>query len=157
MNLPRRAAPLAALLSFAVPATAATPTPEGLWLWDTGDAAVEFHPCGAALCGRIVWVKEESAAGVAPLLDSRNPDKALRSRRVCGIDYITGLTRTAGGDWKKGRVYDYHGGASYDLDIDSVTAGGVTMRGYKGMRLFGATLKLVRPAAGATYACKPAA
>lgn len=157
MNLPRRAAVLAALLSLAVPATAATPTPDGLWLWDTGDAAVEFHPCGPALCGRIVWVKEESAPGAAPLLDARNPDKAQRGRRVCGIDYITGLTRTAKGDWKKGRVYDYHGGASYDLDVDAVSATEVRMRGYKGVRLFGATLKLVRPAPGAAYACKPAA
>ncbi len=124
-------------------ATAATPVPPGIWLWDDGRAAVQFHPCGDALCGRIVWLRQEAAANASPLLDTKNPDPALRGRRVCGLDYITDVKKTSGGDWKNGRVYDFNGGASYSLDIDSVDTHKVRMRGYKGVRLLGATLTLV--------------
>jgi uncharacterized protein (DUF2147 family) len=127
------------------PASAATPIPSGVWLWDDGRAAVEFHACGERLCARIVWVTQEAAPNAAPLLDTKNPDPALRNRRICGLDYITDVKRTKEGDWKNGRVYDFNGGSSYDLDIDTVGATQVKMRGYKGIRMLGANLTLVAP------------
>jgi uncharacterized protein (DUF2147 family) len=153
---PLASAVLSALLSLFAPglAFATTPVPAGVWLWDDGRAAVEFHPCGKALCGRIVWVTQEAARNAGPLLDLKNPNPALRGRRICGLDYIMGVTKTADGDWKKGRVYDFNGGATYDLDIDSVDADQVKMRGYKGIRMMGATLTLVR-AKSELPACKP--
>ena len=30
----------------------------GVWLRDTGASKVRFAPCGAALCGHIVWLKD---------------------------------------------------------------------------------------------------
>ncbi len=140
---PLASAVLSALLSLFAPglAFATTPVPAGVWLWDDGRAAVEFHPCGKALCGRIVWVTQEAARNAGPLLDLKNPNPALRGRRICGLDYITG-------------VYDFNGGATYDLDIDSVDADQVKMRGYKGIRMMGATLTLVR-AKSELPACKP--
>ena len=157
MPFARRLLPFAALLMLplASGAKAATPTPEGLWMWDTGEAAVEFHPCTETLCARVIWVKEEAGPEGAVLLDARNPDPALRERRVCGLDYITGLKRTKKGDWRRGRIYDFHSGKSYDLDLDAVDAEGVTMRGYKGVRALGATLKLVR-SEDPSLACKSA-
>lgn len=129
-------------------ALAATPAPGGVWMWDDGRAAVEFHPCGGALCGRIVWLKQEADPRARPVLDVKNPDAALRRRRVCGLDYISGVRQTPHGDWKAGRIYDFNGGASYDLDIDAVGPERITMRGYKGLRMLGATLTLVRAPAG---------
>ena len=128
-------------------AAAATPVPAGVWMWDDGRAAVEFHVCGEALCGRIVWVIQEADGNAAPLLDDKNPDAALKARRICGLDYITDVKRTKQGDWENGRIYDFNDGASYDLDIDAVDQTRVTMRGYKGIRMLGATLTLVRPKA----------
>lgn len=120
---------------------AKTDAPRGLWIWDTGDAAVVFHLCGRQICGRIVWLKDDQAN--APLLDLRNPDARRRNRRLCGIDYITGLRPTAGGDLRGGRIYDFRTGKSYDLDIDSIDAARVRMRGYMGVRLVGADLVLL--------------
>lgn len=129
-----------AFAASAVDAAPATPVvPQGVWIWDDGRAGVEFHSCGAALCGRIVWLKAEGQ------LDAKNPDVARRRRPVCGIDYVTGLKADAKGRWKGGRIYDFNSGASYDLDIDAIEPTRVIMRGYKGIRLLGATLTLVRP------------
>ncbi len=134
-------------LAGAGAASAAPGIPAGVWMWDDGRAAVQFHACGEALCGRIVWLKAEAAPQARPLLDLKNPNPALRGRRVCGIDYITEVKSTKGGGWKAGHVYDFDGGANYDLDIDSVDGGQIRMRGYKGLRALGANLTLVRPPA----------
>ena len=123
----------------AAPANPAPVMPQGTWIWDDGRAGVEFHACGQALCGRIVWLKADGQ------LDAKNPDTALRRHRVCGIDYITDVKSTGSGKWKGGRVYDFNSGSSYDLDIDAIEPARVIMRGYKGIRLLGATLTLVRP------------
>ena len=137
------------------PSSAATPIPKGVWVWDDGRAAIEFHTCGDALCGRIVWLRQESAPNASPFLDAKNPDPSLRNRRICGLDYITGLARTREGDWKDGRIYDFNSGSSYDLDIDSVEPRLVTMRGYKGVRMLGRTLMLIPPKS-AVPPCKSA-
>ncbi len=126
------------------PATVPTNRPTGVWMWDDGRAGVQFHPCGEAFCGRIVWLKAEAGPRASPVLDTKNPDIALRGRRVCGLDYITGVKFTEAGRSKGGRVYDFNGGATYDLDVDSVDDKQVKMRGYKGIRMLGATLILVR-------------
>ncbi len=124
---------------------AETTTPDGVWIWDDATVGVEFHPCGENLCGRVVWLKREDDRTAAPALDAKNPNPGLRDRRLCGRDYITGLHRTQAGEWHGGHVYDFNSGSTYDLDIDSVDQNSVRMRGYKGVRILGANLKLVRP------------
>ncbi|HLW93396.1 MAG TPA: DUF2147 domain-containing protein [Roseiarcus sp.] len=32
----------------------------GVWLRDNGESKVRFAPCGAAICGTIVWLKDTS-------------------------------------------------------------------------------------------------
>jgi uncharacterized protein (DUF2147 family) len=124
-------------------AKASAPVPSGRWLWDTGDAAIEFHPCGDALCARVIWLRNENTPRPQAMLDVQNPDPTLRSRRVCGIDYITGVRQTRAGKWENGRIYDFQGGASYDLDVTVVTTDRIDMRGYKAIRMLGTTLHLV--------------
>lgn len=127
-------------------ASAEPTVPQGIWMWDDGRAGVEFHPCGQALCGRIVWLKSDEQADSAPMLDAKNPDAELRKRRVCGIDYITGV-KSISGKYRGGRIYDFNSGSTYDLDIESIEPGQIIMRGYKSIRLLGTTLKLIRPKA----------
>jgi uncharacterized protein (DUF2147 family) len=47
---------LAAATITASPAFSADVT--GTWLRDTGASKVKFAPCGGAICGHIVWLKE---------------------------------------------------------------------------------------------------
>ncbi len=135
---------LLASLTATGAAFASAPAPTGVWTWDDGRAAVEFHMCGEALCGRIVWLKQGSTPSARPTLDVKNPDPALRRRTVCGLDYITGVKNTKDGSWKSGHIYDFSSGSTYDLDIDSIDSGAIKMRVYKGVRMFGANLMLVR-------------
>ena len=34
--------------------------PTGTWLRDTGNSRVRVSPCGASLCGSIIWLKDDS-------------------------------------------------------------------------------------------------
>ncbi|MGK6355700.1 DUF2147 domain-containing protein [Sphingomonas sp. DT-207] len=75
----------------------------GRWHTEREGGVVEIHPCGQALCGRVL--------DGAPLRanrdqrDVRNPDPALRDRKVMGLRVLNGFT---GGPekWKGGPLYD---------------------------------------------------
>jgi Uncharacterized protein conserved in bacteria (DUF2147) len=72
----------AGLLLAPIVAGAQTSGPVGVWLTQKGDAQVRVAPCGAALCGTIVWLKDpiDSETG-RPITDkaqsrSRPPQQA---------------------------------------------------------------------------------
>jgi uncharacterized protein (DUF2147 family) len=57
------AAAFAAVVAFSAPGLAQDAT--GVWQRDTGESRVRIGPCGAALCGNIIWLK--SADGPAKI------------------------------------------------------------------------------------------
>lgn len=54
----------ASALSFLAlgPAVALAADATGIWLRDTGASKVKIAPCGAALCGYIVWLKDAATS-----------------------------------------------------------------------------------------------
>jgi uncharacterized protein (DUF2147 family) len=56
-NLTRLAAAVAMIGSTSGVALAADAS--GVWLRDNGASRVKIAPCGAALCGKVVWLKDE--------------------------------------------------------------------------------------------------
>jgi uncharacterized protein (DUF2147 family) len=79
-------------------------TPVGVWSSGHGPQSgqVEISPCGGALCGHII---DAARLRVEPdQRDVRNPNPALRSRRIRGLRVFTGF---AGGPpvWS-GEAYD---------------------------------------------------
>jgi uncharacterized protein (DUF2147 family) len=106
----RMAATLFAIVCTVTLASAAEPT--GTWLTQKGDARVRVSPCGKALCGTIVWIKDaiDPATGKPPV-DESNPNPALRSRRIVGIR-IFAMTKDANGVWTGG-IYNSDDGKTY--------------------------------------------
>jgi hypothetical protein len=63
---------------------------QGTWLTEDGSARIRFEQCASAPCGRIVWLREPNDPETGkPVLDKRNPDPALRSRRLLGVVIFT--------------------------------------------------------------------
>ena len=77
----------------------------GDWITADRSAVVRIGPCGGGLCGRIVRVL---ARGV-PTSDVNNPNRALRSRPLVGIQVLSGFTASGEG----GRGYSPQTGRSY--------------------------------------------
>ncbi len=86
----------------ASPAQAADPA--GLWLTETGSSRVRITPCGGGFCGTIV-----SAPGKG--LDAKNPDPALRSRSVVGVQILDAPQPDGAGF--SGSLYNPNDGKTY--------------------------------------------
>ena len=131
---------VAALLPFAPVAMAQ----DILGLWDTGESRVEIYACGERLCGRIAELDEPLDADGNPKLDKNNPDPALRSRPILGMDLIAGFTPKGEGKWRGGKIYDPRDGKTYKCAMSLKPDGTLEVRGYVGLAVFGKTVVWTR-------------
>ena len=90
---------------FALSASALAEDITGIWLTASGETRVRIAPCGAALCGTVVWQK-------TPSKDVNNPDPAKQNRSIVGIQMISGAKLAAAGDYE-GQLYNFQDGKTY--------------------------------------------
>jgi uncharacterized protein (DUF2147 family) len=153
---------LGALLGAVLPGNALAGDPAGVWLTEQRDAAVAIGPCGGEialmLCGRIVWLQSATDERGLPRLDSRNPDPHRRSRPVCGLVVMGGLTPSAPGSWDSGTVYNPQDGRIYSGDMTMLSGTTLRVRAYLGVPFFGESqiwTRAERTAAGIVeYNCR---
>jgi uncharacterized protein (DUF2147 family) len=99
-----RYALLSLALTLAGPALA---DPTGEWRVQDGKATVRIHKCGGeAMCGSIA-----SVIGT-PGRDEHNPNPALRSRSVIGLQVLNGMRPAGPGVWA-GPIYNAEDGQQY--------------------------------------------
>ena len=91
-----------ALLLLSVAARVETP----LGLWESGESHIEIYHCGELLCGRIAALDEPLDKDGNPKLDDNNPDPALRTRPILGMDLIADFSRKSDRKWVNGTIYD---------------------------------------------------
>jgi uncharacterized protein (DUF2147 family) len=99
-------------------AAAAGPNdPSGVWLTQAGDAKVAVSRCGATICGKVVWLRDpiDSATG-KPQVDDKNPNPALATRPIIGLQLFSGM-KSAGPNRWSGRIYNADDGKSYASNI----------------------------------------
>jgi uncharacterized protein (DUF2147 family) len=107
----------AGLLLAPIVAGAQTTGPAGVWLTQKGDAQVRVAPCGAALCGTIIWLKDpiDSETG-RPITDKLNPDPARRNRPIIGLQIMFGMTPSGQDRWS-GHFYNSDDGKTYQGNL----------------------------------------
>ena len=127
------------IAGLAAPAQAGGSIPKeaGVWIDDTGKGAVKIEPCGAKLCGRIVWLRDPLNAKGEPLTDKNNPDSSMHVRPICGLPTLGDLSAMPEGGFDNGWVYDPKVGMSYSVALDLVGADQLQVTGYKGVRFLG--------------------
>jgi uncharacterized protein (DUF2147 family) len=138
-----------ALCTFAMGASAQTPSLMGTWLTASGVAKVRIGPCADAasgpICGFIVGLinpKGPDGKGVAPEMatDYRNADPALRSRKVIGMPLIWGFKKTSDPNaYEGGQIYNGENGKIYNANISLQPDGTLRLRGYVGSPMLGET------------------
>jgi len=121
----------------------------GTWLTQSGVAQVKIAPCAdpktGALCGTIVGLinpKGPNGNVVAPetVTDYRNPDPALRSRKMLGMPLIWGFkTGSDPNTFEDGKIYNGENGKIYSANISLQPDGKLRLRGYVGSPMFGET------------------
>ena len=104
------------LAALALLGAASAPAPApigGHWITVDGKALVEIGTCGAQTCGRIVRVLKVDPT--KPTTDTNNPNKALRTRPIVGMVFLTGFAPDD--DRWRGRIYDPESGKSYRSEL----------------------------------------
>ena len=145
----RRLVVLASVMLLATSASAQQSGVMGTWLTQSGVAQVKIAPCvdpkTGALCGTIVGLvnpKGPNGSVVAPetVTDYRNPDPALRSRKMLGMPLIWGFkTGSDPNTFEAGKIYNGENGKIYSANISLQPDGKLRLRGYVGSPMFGET------------------
>jgi uncharacterized protein (DUF2147 family) len=131
---------LCGALLAAGPAGAESPTPVGVWLHPNQRIQVEIAPCGARLCGKMIWFRWPNDAQGLPLVDFRNVNPALRARALLGLAVVYGLRRTGERTWGDGRIYNPDDGVEYNSVMTMPADGTLRVRAYVLLPLLGQTL-----------------
>ena len=88
----------------------------GKWKLEDGTAIVEVYKQGDVYNGKIVWLQHTTEADGSPAVDKNNPDKALRSRQLIGLNMLSGLKKN-GGEYNGGSIYDPGNGKTYNCSM----------------------------------------
>ena len=128
-------APAAAIaLLSATSAQAADPV-MGDWLTVGGGAKVRIAPCAsdaAKACGTITWMKNPKDKAGGSQKDTNNPDAALRSRTVLGLQLVRDFKPAGPGKWNSGKIYDPGSGKTYGSKLSANANGSLKVEGCVG-------------------------
>lgn len=128
MALKKTALTVATVTLLSVSAQAAAPV-TGRWITQSKDGVVEIYECGATICGKIAKFLVDPPAGPGAK-DLNNPNKALRSRTILGMNILTGF-KEAGNEWK-GQIYDPKSGRTYRSIVYKGKSGNLVVKGCVG-------------------------
>jgi uncharacterized protein (DUF2147 family) len=109
------------LLAGFVPQEAQAADPTGEWVRPSGSSKIRIAPCGGALCGKLVWLRE-------PRMDSKNPDPSKRSRSLVGTRTVLGMKPNGANSWK-GKVYNAEDGKTYTGVMTLVNGNALKLEG----------------------------
>jgi len=107
---------------------------------DIGETNGVLHATIVSILDPVYRPGEEGPVG-AVRVDLHNPDAALRSRTLLGLDLLDGY-QYKDGKWQ-GNLYDPESGKTYKSQITLGADGKLQMRGYVGMPMFGRTAEFV--------------
>ena len=88
----------------------------GKWKLDDGSAIVEVYKQGDAFNGKIVWLQDPTEPDGSPAVDKKNPDAKLRSRKLIGLNMLSGLKKS-GAEYTGGSIYDPGHGKTYNCSM----------------------------------------
>jgi uncharacterized protein (DUF2147 family) len=119
----------------------------GKWESVEKNLIVEVYKEENAFKARILWFYDEDDK-ITPIevrLDIKNPDKSLRSRKIVGLDVLSGLVyNPKQGRWVNGRIYDSSSGKTWNATVWLTGANTLSVRGYYIFRFLGKTLTFTR-------------
>lgn len=108
----------------------------GKWVNSTGEAHVDITKKGDKYFGKIVWLKEPKDEKGNPKTDAKNPDDALKSRPILGLEILNNFIYEDG-KWTDGKIYDPKSGKNYSCNMTMKGNDVLNMRGYVGISLLG--------------------
>jgi uncharacterized protein (DUF2147 family) len=107
----------------------ASADPVGTWLTEGGRSRVRVGPCGGALCGTVVWLKEPDDPDTGkPKADKKNSDASKRGRPLIGVAILLNAKPNGTNKWA-GQVYNAEDGKTYDGTLTEVSPTSLKLEG----------------------------
>tara|TARA_B110000467_G_C18228431_1_gene427227 strand:- start:77 stop:520 length:444 start_codon:yes stop_codon:yes gene_type:complete len=117
----------------------------GVWLNEEGDAQIEVFKEKDHYFGKIVWLEIAKDENGEWMLDVKNPDEKLKTRKKLGMTVMQNLVWDANEkEWNNGKIYDAREGDTYSLYAKTDGMDILNLRGYIGFALFGKTTSWTR-------------
>ncbi len=92
----------------------------GKWRLSNGKITVRVDYCGGkSICATIVGMAKPLNKEGKPKTDKDNPDPALRSRPVIGLQVVNGMQPDGDNRWK-GKIYNADDGSTYSATASMV-------------------------------------
>jgi len=133
-----------ALAFLLIAASASADTRDAIFgRWASDTSILEIGENDGVLHARIVSILDplykegEDGPVGTERVDLHNPDAALRTRPLIGLDLLSGY-QYEDGKWR-GQLYDPESGKTYKSQITLGSGGKLQMRGYVGAPMFGRT------------------
>lgn len=99
---------------------------EGYWITADRTSVVRVASCGTEICGTIGRILARGPR--VPSTDVNNPQPALRSRPLVGLQVLSGFAYN-GSSWINGHAYDPKTGRSYKARLTPNSDGTLTVTG----------------------------
>ncbi|WP_165852025.1 DUF2147 domain-containing protein [Mucilaginibacter terrenus] len=74
------------------------------------------------------------------ITDKKNPNPALRERKVLGLNVLEGLTYNGNNSWENGTIYEVQSGKYWNAAAHLDTNGLLKVKGYWHVKLIGKTM-----------------
>ena len=87
----------------------------GKWITETNNCIVDVHREGSEFKATVVWFDVKAKQPMNEWYDVKNPNKALRNRKLVGMEVLNGLHyNTENNEWVGGQIYDATTGKKWD-------------------------------------------
>jgi uncharacterized protein (DUF2147 family) len=119
----------------------------GKWMSEEDNLEVEIFKSGNEYKARVIWFddSDDKKQPMTERYDLKNPDKALQSRKIIGLEVMHGLVySTEDDEWWDGRIYDSSTGKDWNAKAWINKAGVLKVRGYWHFSIFGQTMNFKR-------------
>jgi uncharacterized protein (DUF2147 family) len=125
---------LSALCSFKKSADNSADSIIGKWMnAEDNNLEVEIYKSGNEYKAKVIWFddSDDKSRPMAERCDTKNPDKALRNRKIVGMEVMYGLVYNLNDDeWQDGRIYDSSSGKEWSAKAWLAKDGSLKVRGY---------------------------
>ena len=119
----------------------------GKWESTEKNLIVEVYPYKNTFKAKMVWFTGgvSKAKPMETITDIKNPDPALRSRKVLGLDVVENLTYNPKSDsWEGGKIYEVQSGKYWSAAAYIDKTGLLKVKGYWKVKLLGKTMTFKR-------------
>ena len=117
----------------------------GKWESSEKNLVVQVFMTDDKFNAKIIWFRDGDTEKMSTWCDVRNPDPALRSRKILGMSVLSGLNyHESSKSWEDGMIYDAKHGRFWNSSAYIDKHGDLKVEGYWHFKFIGRTMTFRR-------------